>query len=118
MKFSVIILTIICFSFIFAGKEVTQIVHPQITEPIGISNSLEDYAPSRQVFCEMQAQAEFHSEENSIHFLWGPAIPIDTSYILNFDGDYDEETGWICVAVAPLSDSVIRLYRSTDHEFT
>jgi hypothetical protein len=50
--------------------------------------------------------------------LWGLDVPIDTSYILDFDGDYDEENGWMWVAVAPMMDSVVRVYRSTDHGLT
>jgi hypothetical protein len=118
MKISIIILTILSLNLLFAGKEVTQIVYPQITVPIGISNSLEGYHPARQVSCDVEAQAEFHSEVNSVHFLWGSDILIDSSLIFDFDGDYDEDNGWMWVAVAPLIDSVIRLYRSTDHGLT
>jgi hypothetical protein len=122
MRFPVLILTVLCLTFLSAEnfatnatKEMRQIVIPQNTKPIGFPKTLENYSPARGAHSEVEACAKLCNEKTSILSDWGEDVLIDTSYIYDFDGDYDEENGWMWVALAPLTDSVVRLYRSTDH---
>lgn len=99
----------------FSEKVITEVIIPPINEPIGFSNSPEGYIPPREIACGVEAHGEICNEESPSHLNWGRDILIDTSYIYDYDADYDEETGWMWIVVAPFTDSVIRLYRSTDH---
>ncbi len=96
-------------------KEVSQVVLPAINEPVGFSNSFEGYIPAREIHSPVEPHVELTMEECPSLLDWGLDVILDTSYIYDYDGDYDENTGWMWVAVAPMTDSVVRLYRSTDH---
>ncbi len=97
------------------NKEVSEIVIPEIKEPVGFSNSLEGYIPAREVPCEIEPQVEFVNQEVPSILDWGTDVAIDTSYIASYDVDYDMQTGYLFAAVAPQLDSCVRLYRSTDN---
>ncbi|MEO0101657.1 MAG: T9SS type A sorting domain-containing protein [candidate division WOR-3 bacterium] len=97
------------------NKEVSEIVIPEIKEPVGFSNSLEGYIPAREVPCEIEPQVEIVNQEVPSILNWGTDVAIDTSYIASYDVDYDTQTGYLYAAVAPMLDSVVRIYRSTDN---
>ncbi len=50
--------------------------------------------------------------------LWGGDVLIDTGYMGDFAVDYSMADGTMWLAEAPLLDSVVKIYRSTDHGAT
>jgi hypothetical protein len=96
------------------NKEVKEVIVPEISEPIGFSNSLEGYIPAREIPCEIEAKTVSFDWEGFPSFLWGVDVAIDTSYITAYDVDYDMTTGWLYCATGWF-DSTVRIFRSTDN---
>ncbi|MEO0089756.1 MAG: T9SS type A sorting domain-containing protein [candidate division WOR-3 bacterium] len=80
----------------------------------GFINGFENYQPPREVNSPVELYGTFINQEVEYPYDWGRDALIDTSYLYDFDGDYDENTGWLWVVLAPGFDSVFRIYRSTD----
>ncbi len=110
-----LILFLILSGLIFAEKEAVQITYSPSLKSLGFSYSTENYRPAQEVPCPVQPEVRYENKEVPALLDWDLDIVVDTSLILSYDADYDEQTGWIWVAVAPATDSLVRLYRSTDN---
>lgn len=80
----------------------------------GFINGFENYQPPREVNSPVRVYGTLINQEVEYPYDWGRDALIDTSRLYDFDGDYDENNGWLWVVLAPRYDSVFRIYRSTD----
>ncbi len=95
-------------------KSATPIVLPQMKEPCGFINGLENYQPAREIPSEIEAKTISYQVNEFPTYLWGVDVAIDTHYLTAYDVDYDMTTGWLYAAIG-WYDSTVRIFRSTDN---
>jgi hypothetical protein len=105
-------ITLLCLgSLLLAAGNQEPVAMPADTGPIGIIPST--YQPARKMDCATEARLEPAPQMD-----WSFPRVLDTSMMLSYSADHDPLTGYYYAAVGTRTDSLIKLYRSTDNGAT
>lgn len=105
-------------TMLFAGKLTPTIAKWPAREPVGPLSGPGNYSPAQTVPPGDPVQAMPGSGVIHPTRLWGLNAVVDTSVVNSFDADYSQATGTMWAATAPTYDSLVRVYKSTDHGIT
>jgi hypothetical protein len=107
-----LVVTLLCLgALLLAAKTQTPVAMPADAGPIGIIPST--YEPAGKMGCAMEARLEPAPQTD-----WSFPRVLDTSMMYSYSADHDPLTGHYYAAAGTWTDSLIKLYRSTDHGAT